>query len=81
MQINEMRVEEVGTALVRSLNENDAPEREKGALKNDLTKRIFGGKASLGMVEILSMIAGASKGGEIADSGKRWKEMQSRAND
>lgn len=41
MQINEMRVEEVGTALVRSLNENDVPEREKGALKNDLTKRIF----------------------------------------
>lgn len=41
MQINEMRVEEVGTVLVRSLKESDVPEREKGALKNDLTKRIF----------------------------------------
>lgn len=40
MQINEMRGEEVGTALVRSLNENDVPERENGALKNGLTKRI-----------------------------------------
>ena len=29
----------------------------------------------------LSMIAGASKDGEIADTGKRWKEMHSRAND
>ena len=40
MQINEMRGEEVGTALVRSLNENDVPERENRALKNDLTKKI-----------------------------------------
>lgn len=41
VQINEIRGEEVGTALVRSLNENDMPEREKGALKNGLLKIIF----------------------------------------
>lgn len=65
-------LEEAGTALVRSLMRMTYREGE-GSFKEWSDQENFGVQG-FGDGGDLSMIAGASKGGEIADSGKRWKK-------